>query len=867
MPFLAPIFAGVTAFASTALGSIVINAAIGIGASLLSGILFPPTKPEAPKPSGMRLTVAMGETIPLSFPVGYCATAGSRKYAMSWGNSGEVPNAYRTEVIQISDMLLPGLAEFWAFKQKCTILWGDTPTAQGYPVEEFRVDGVDHMWVKFRTGAEVAADSFLVSKFGTHPEYPWTSSFIGREAPHAIVTMLFNRELFKNDPAFLFVPTPMKFYDLRKDSTNGGSGAHRWNDQSTWESTLNPVVIIYNIVRGIYRPDGTWVYGGRNLPAQRLPASSWMAAANECDAPRSLEGGGTEPQFRCGIEINVNVEPLTMIEELLRACSGRMAEIGGIFEILVGSPGAAVYSFTDANIMISRGQKYSSFPGLASTHNAIEANYVEPSEMWVQRAAPARYNATYEAQDGGRRLATGVSLLAVPFGVQAQQIMRTLVEDDRKWRTHWITLPPDAWILTGTCVVNWTSERNGYVNKKFLVVEATGEPGMCQSVVLRELDPNDYAWSSDDQLPNPVGQLVIVRPSAQLVSGFQALPAIIYDSDGTARRPSINIVYDGNMPDIQFVHVLVRLKSSGAYVFDGFIPFEVPYSNILNGVFLPATLYEAAAKYIPYTGRPTEFTEYQDVLTPDVKLVSGKDFDPYGDIDLEAIDADFKGLLTWIGENTREVMRQAQELATAASDETLQNYSQHGQIRRELTLTAESITASYLEAITVATGPGSGIVSRIESLEVTVNSDLASAVDLLQATVTAQGNSITANADAITALDVSVGKFSASGRFRVSVVATQSGAVSTIGLSTSASDGGDTETASLFLNAKAGGGSFVSIEADSFIVRSGAYAQQPLVFTAGVLSLNVANIGTVNAGLLTGPNVTINLNTGFFSFG
>lgn len=55
--------------------------------------------------------------------------------------------------------------------------------------------------------------------------------------------------------------------------------------------------------------------------------------------------------------------------------------------------------------------------------------------------------------------------------------MLNLVEDDRRWRTHWITLPPDAWILTGTCVVNWTSARNGYVNKKFLVVQADGEPG------------------------------------------------------------------------------------------------------------------------------------------------------------------------------------------------------------------------------------------------------------------------------------------------------------------------------------------------------------------------------------------------------
>ncbi|TXR46351.1 hypothetical protein [Phyllobacterium endophyticum] len=63
------------------------------------------------------------------------------------------------------------------------------------------------------------------------------------------------------------------WYDIRRDSTNGGSGAHRWDNPATWEPSDNPVVLIYNIIRGIYY--GTeWVYGGQNLPAYRLPASN-----------------------------------------------------------------------------------------------------------------------------------------------------------------------------------------------------------------------------------------------------------------------------------------------------------------------------------------------------------------------------------------------------------------------------------------------------------------------------------------------------------------------------------------------------------------------------------------------------------------
>jgi len=857
MPFLLPAFAAVSAFASTALGSILVNAAIGVGLSLLSSALAPKAAQAAtPKPTGMRLSVAMGDTLPLSFPVGYVGTAGSKKYSMSWGNSGDVPNAFVTEVFQISDIPSPGLDGFWANKQRCTILWGDTPTAQGYPVSEFRVGGVDHVWVKFRTGLETTADSFLVGTFGSHPQYPWTSAFIGRGAPHAIVTTLYNRELFTSVPACLFEPTPTKFYDLRKDSTNGGSGSHRWNDQSTWESTTNPVVIIYNVIRGVYYGT-TWIYGGRNLPAFRLPASSWIAAANECDAPRNLAGGGTEPQFRCGIEINVNVEPLSMIEELLKACSGRMSEIGGIFEILVGAPGAAVYSFTDDNIMISRGQKYSSFPGLSNTHNAIEATYPEPGELWASKSAPARFNATYEAEDGGRRLATGLSLNAVPYGVQAQQLMATMIEDDRRWRTHWLTLPPDAWILTGTCVVNWSSVRNGYTNKKFLVVQADGEPGMSQSVVLREIDPTDYGWTSAQQLPNPIGNLVIVRPSAQVVTGFQVFPAILYDDDGDARRPSIEVVYDGNMPDIRSVHVLVRLKSSGAYVFDGEIPFAVPYRNVLNGVFLPLTTYEVAVKYMPFSGRPTEFTAYLEVTTDNVKFMSGKDFDPYGDIDLDAINDDFKGLLTWIGTNTREIIRQAQELATKSADDVLQSYSDRQIIRTQLASVTQDVTASYSNAIVVATGPGSAIVSRIEDLEVTVNDTYASAISLLQTQVVTLDGAVTATADSITALDATVDRFSASGRLRASVVATESGATTTIGFYAEATDSSTTSTAAMFISATTGGsGSRVSFETDAFVIKTPGGLKNLLYWDGTALRVDTQYVKELTAANIAANSIT-----------
>jgi hypothetical protein len=821
MPFLAALVPAFTAFAGTWFGSLVISIGASVGASLLSSWLKKDKEPQQQakqRTPGFQLEITMGDTNPLSFPIGTAVTAGTRKYLGAWGNAGQTPNAYLTEVIQLSD--IPGftLAGFWANREKCAISTIGL-TDKGFPVAAFNSGGVDHMWVKFRDGSDITVDAFLFEKFGAKPAYPWLADMVGRGTPYAIVTTLYNRELFQQQPSFLFEPAPMRVYDLRKDSTNGGTGLHRWNDQTTWEPSDNPVVIIYNIIRGIYY-NGEWIYGGFNLPAFRLTPSVWRAAANECDVLMPLVGGGTEKQYRAGIEVNVDIEPLTLIEELLRSCNGRMSEIGGIFEIIAGSPGAAVYAFTDDDIVVTRKQGYRSFPSLNESHNAIEAQYPEPGEMWALKSAPARFNATWEAEDGGRRLATGLTFAAVAFGTQVQRLMASLIADDRRWRTHVLALPPDAWMLTGTCVVSWTSVRNGYINKKFLVMRIEGEPGMIQPVILREIDPSDYSWSTADQLPNPIGQLVIVRPAAQTPTGFQVFPAIFYDSDGVPRRPSIQIIYDGNMPDIQFVHVLVRLKSSGAFVYDQLLKFEAPFSNVLNGVFLPLTTYEVAIAYVAFSGRPMHFTNYLEVITDNVKLVAGKDFDPFGDVvGFDMLGPDLIGYHEWSGSSVRELIEQAQSNATNTAGQELANSLQFQEMRTEVAVSVGTLEATFTQVITVQIQPLAG--------------------------------QVVALADYLTELSAGDGVDVSTARFRMTNLTGPTG-YSRIGAQTRVNVADPTawRGAAWYLDTPTNPAlpTRFLVEADQFIVVNGANVAQPLIFEAGVLKLQVANIGLVRAG-------------------
>ncbi|MCV9997319.1 phage tail protein [Pararhizobium sp. YC-54] len=618
-PVTAAIFGAV--FASSFAGQLV-TLAIGMAFNLGVGLIQKARAKRKAKDQtkGISFELQVGDDQPMSFTLGSYAAGGRRKYTGIHGTNGR----YLVDVIELGNIPCPGTPSFWVNDQKVTVNWADPDSdGKGYPVHDFDIEGNILLWVKYYDGTQTAADPYLIAKFGTEADRPFTSDMIGLGCPYLIVTARFHPETFPQVPSVLTEMPVRRVYDLRKDSTNGGTGAQRWDDQSTWEPSSNPIVNIYNIVRGIYF-ENEWVYGGQNLAAFRLPASNWIAAANECDVDIALSSGGTEKQFRCGYEVFCDVEPLTVIEELLQTCSGRMAEVGGIFKVMVGAPGAAVFSFTDADVLVTEGQSFNPFPPFSDTHNGIEATYPEPAEKWATKDAPARYSSTYMTADLDQQLVVGVEFEACPFKTQVQRLTKTMLQEERRFRTHEFYLPPSAWRLEPNDVVSWTSARNGYINKKFLVVRVVGRRTFNQLVSLKEIDPSDYDWSASEELPTVVGPVKPIYPPAQAMTGWTAVGYTVLDTNSRARRPGIKVTATVNLDDVKNVRVQVRLKSSGAVVFDSdATPYDAPYEWVISGQWtLPNTLYQARGKFMPFTNRQTLWGAWLDVTTPDIQFIS-----------------------------------------------------------------------------------------------------------------------------------------------------------------------------------------------------------------------------------------------------
>lgn len=592
--------------ASSWLAGFAVRVVLSLGFSALARALTP-----TPKPPGITTeTTQTGGTDPQAFILGRYATGGQLVTPpMTHGSAGKTPNAYLTYVIAVSDAPGATLSRLLIDGEVATI---GSPAHPDYGLPLTFKGYTGWGWVKWYDGTQTVADPMLLAKYGTHPERPWTADMVGTGTAYAIVTFRFNRTLYKSFPAVRFEVDGIPLYDPRQDPSMGGTGSQSWGNPATWTQTDNPAVMAYNILRGIALPGGdTW---GGGWTATDLPLPEWFAAMNACAAPVALSGGGTEPAYRAGYEVAVDDEPADVLEELLKTCAGRMADVGGTIKIAVGAPGLPVMAITDEDIVVTDEQSHALFPSLAQTHNGVHATFPDPASLWESRDAPPRYDAAAEAEDG-RRLVATVALPACPYAGQVQRLMQAWVNEERRFRRHQFVLPPDATKLEPHDVISWTSVRNGYSAKLFEVVQIAHDPvSLLQLVSLREVDPADYDWSTTLELPWVAPAPGSGLPAAQTVPGFAVVGTALDDAAAVARRPALHLTWDGDgQDDVSALEYEIR-RLGGTQVARGTTTDVAAGSQIVAAGILPDTTYEVRARFV--VGRPVLWTAWLTATTP-----------------------------------------------------------------------------------------------------------------------------------------------------------------------------------------------------------------------------------------------------------
>ncbi|CAI2935008.1 phage tail protein [Aminobacter niigataensis] len=795
MGFLAPVFAtigGAISGAVSWLGGSTILAGVarlglGIAFKYALGSIFPPKQ----QAQAVQLQTSYGEDIPRTVALGKVGTPGHHIYRNTYGSGNRRVQDLRVlSSFRFSRILRVRVEGEWR------TLGGGVDALRG-----LRVQNIDsEIWVKSHIGTmDQAADAGLVAN--ANPPTRWTLAHRGAGVAYAVSTQTLDREKLQQpiEPFYEIEGAPL--YDWRKDTSVGGDGLHRWADQSTWEFSENPVLMMYALERGFY--NGTELMVGKGVPASRLPLGPWTVAANICD---EFVGGGRRYKAGLiaaagnGVTHDANMQPL------METCAATWVEDASGEYPLVGAEQAVVATFADDDIMIDEPFRFSKYRTRSELVNTVAGAWRDPDSFYETVPFATRIDEAALAEDR-ERLAASIPYGAVNDAKVADRLADIAIKASRFQANAAICLhpkfldrtPPGRW-------VRWNSAKHG--DRRFQIGQkrlgALGQQGArniyleLQEVGAGIFDPT--AYTTTPVLPTAPGEGSYATAATNfLASGVQVLNA-----GSPERIPGIRFTWEA-FDDITVLAVEIEYRPEGAtesIVKRADVPVQVLVTG--DGVLANAD-YEYRHRLVTSPVRTTFWTAWATVSTPEAAL-------PSVSVGLGQVKADIYQRLLQMAQDADDIRARLEQIALAASD-------------------------------------AAGVVAEENSVAVRFRNATAAAMSSLSASVEEIDGELVALAGAVTAVETSVGDLSAGGLWRMTAQAGSGDVVAQIVMQVRATVGDDWVSAATMWEAGFVGGdpmqpfSRFVVKADQFVVTDGTSEGQPLVFEGGELKLQVARIG------------------------
>lgn len=255
--------------------------------------------------------------------------------------------------------------------------------------------------------------------------------------------------------------------------------------------------------------------GLRSTSAQ-VPDAELIAQANICDELVIINaGGGVESRYTCNGTLSADTSRLANFDALLDSMSGGAVWAQGRWSIRAGAhPTPEPWTLTadhlaDGPATVQRGT------ARRERINSVTALYRDPGQLYAEVPAPMVTNATYQAQDGGRRITRRMQLPLVQNAVRAQRLAKILLERARQATTTQLVCNWRAYNLRPGQVVPVTLAKFGWTNKLFEVRRRELDLARkTVTYVLRETAPAVWDWNygqattvdvaPDTELPNPL---------------------------------------------------------------------------------------------------------------------------------------------------------------------------------------------------------------------------------------------------------------------------------------------------------------------------------------------------------------------------
>lgn len=187
-------------------------------------------------------------------------------------------------------------------------------------------------------------------------------------------------------------------YDPRKDSTQpGGAGAHRADDQTTWEFSENWALINLFYLLG-WKINNKLVVG-RGIDPADIDMASFIACANVCD---TIEDG--KPKYHIGGMIEIDGDHARVTAELEATVGGKVTRSGGLFKIWAPHDDLVpVASITEDDLVEGIDPIYQPSARGSQPYNTAGGKYVEPDLLYQFESYPEVTEDSAKTADGKER--------------------------------------------------------------------------------------------------------------------------------------------------------------------------------------------------------------------------------------------------------------------------------------------------------------------------------------------------------------------------------------------------------------------------------------------------------------------------------
>ncbi|MDE3874595.1 phage tail protein [Sinorhizobium meliloti] len=877
------IFTGIaTAIAGALFGGSALATSL-IGGALAFGAKFAIGKIQSAKQVKQKQTAVQGELqfggdVPVGTLYGVGKTKGQRAFYAKW-DKGNKRNA---EVFILANGWCDGLESYvYMYGEKYNLVAQATigNEVARYGVQGFiDGDGNSSIEIRFYDGRPgQGVDQRLVdvtANLGN--KWKPTSRLSGM--CYVVVERYYHLEFFrdagKGKPDIDFVLRGLREYDPRKDSTvAGGSGPQRLNTPATWVHTKNPAVHRLNYQLGLRALISGRTLIGEGKSLGQIDLATYFVAMNVCD---TLRANGKKT-YECSLFVSGDDDHTEVLKQFDDAMAGYGLNRRGLSGVIPGAPQIPVKDLTTADIPVDRAKDVQFRPSAFERFNHLSGQFTSIESMWnPESLKPVHVNADIAAD--GRNRQTSIDFLQVTDPDIAQYLLNIRYRQNRMGGKA--TVPVSRRFGLAVQEGEWITWRG----KSWLISEWRADERLRITLVLSETSAEIYDDAGIEPGPIVIPPTPPINPSLlSTVQNFNVAVGMINGAQGFDTPALLFTWTPPDDPTITAVRFVYQIEGTTEL-------FEDQCTSPEDGLFrttknvVSGKVYNARATITTVPDRLRTFTPWATTAQPTglQTLLTG----------LQQLQDDALNRFKELQQEMDEFFRpRLVELLDAFSLEGAVGQIERQQIvatigdalaqiteERRVRVSENEATAQLLTYLQASLGTANARLINEETVRATADSALASSITTLDAEVDGNLARIiqeeTARADGDSALATSISGVNAdfNGRFaqglvKFEAVAAPTGVDARFSVLLRAGTSQSFKVSGFYVELYTEGGvqkSRMAVQADQFLVTSGNNRHYPLVFENGELKLAIANIGTVNAGLLQSLNgkMKIDLNNG-----